>query len=63
MLAGYFTQPRKIEIKNIPDPEIPVDGLKIKVRACAVCGSDLRRWREGPQPGAGEIVPGHEIAG
>lgn len=63
MLAGFLVKARKIETKNIPEPETPVDGLKIKVRACAVCGSDLRRWREGPQPGADDMVPGHEIAG
>ena len=62
MKAAFFTQPRVIEIREVENPVTPPDGLKIDVKACAVCGSDLRRWREGPQPGA-DIIPGHEIAG
>ena len=47
----------------MPDPVAPDDGLVLKVEACGVCGSDLRRWREGPAPGADDVVPGHEIGG
>lgn len=62
MYAAFFVKPRHIELRSIPEPVTPNDGLKIKVKACAVCGSDLRRWREGPQANA-DIIPGHEIAG
>jgi len=34
----------------------------LQVMACGVCGSDLRRWREGPAPGP-LTIPGHEFAG
>ena len=34
----------------------------LAVRACGVCGSDLRRWREGPLPER-HMIPGHEFAG
>ncbi len=63
MKAAFFKEPHKIELREIPEPTTPDDGLKIAVKACAVCGSDIRRWREGPQPGADEIIPGHEISG
>ena len=63
MLAAFFTQPRHIKIHDIPEPATPNQGLKLKVKSCAVCGSDLRRWREGPQPNTPAIIPGHEIAG
>lgn len=53
----------KIELRDVPEPETPVDGLKIAVKASAVCGSDLRRWREGPTPEALPVIPGHETAG
>jgi L-iditol 2-dehydrogenase len=46
----------------MPVPECPPDGVLLAVRACGVCGSDLRRWKEGPAPG-GTTVPGHEFAG
>lgn len=63
MQAAFFVAPRRIEIRDIPQPMTPHDGLKLRVRACAICGSDVRRWREGPQPDADAIIPGHEIAG
>ena len=45
-----------------PRPPVPDDGVLLAVRACGICGSDLRRWREGPDP-SGTVVPGHEFAG
>jgi L-iditol 2-dehydrogenase len=41
----------------------PPGGLVLRVDACGVCGSDLRRWREGLPAGVAGIVPGHEVAG
>ncbi len=46
----------------MPIPQCPGDGVLLAFKACGVCGSDLRRWREGPAPGA-ITVPGHEFAG
>lgn len=63
MRAAFLTGPQRIEIKDVREPETPKDGVKIKVEACAVCGSDLRRWKEGPAPGSADNVPGHEAAG
>jgi L-iditol 2-dehydrogenase len=63
MKAAFFIAQQKIELRDIAEPNTPPDGLKIQVKACAVCGSDLRRWREGPVPGAPTVIPGHEIAG
>lgn len=63
MKAAFFTAQQKIELTNIAEPKTPADGLVIQVKACAICGSDLRRWREGPTPGAPPVIPGHEIAG
>ncbi len=47
----------------LADPNVPDDGLLMEVRACGICGSDLRRWKEGPPPGCEGVVPGHEAAG
>jgi L-iditol 2-dehydrogenase len=54
--------PRELEIREVPAPVAPDDGLVLQVKACGVCGSDIRRWREGPAPGS-VITPGHEVAG
>lgn len=63
MRAAFLVGPRTLEIRDLPDPAAPPDGLVLQVRACGVCGSDLRRWREGPPEEVGGIVPGHEIGG
>jgi L-iditol 2-dehydrogenase len=63
MKAAILVGPRRIEMRQVADPAVPDDGLVLDVRACGVCGSDLRRWKEGPPEGKADIVPGHEIAG
>ena len=63
MKAAFLTGPRRLELRDISEPQCPDDGLVLKVVACGVCGSDIRRWREGPSPGTEGIVPGHEAAG
>lgn len=62
MKAAFLVGKQQHEIRDVPEPEAPDDGLVLAVEACGVCGSDLRRWREGPPPDE-EIVAGHEIAG
>lgn len=62
MQAAFLIGPRQFELRDIPDPALPADGLLLDVKACGVCGSDLRRWRVGPAGSAG-IIPGHEVAG
>ncbi|MBN1400274.1 MAG: alcohol dehydrogenase catalytic domain-containing protein [Anaerolineae bacterium] len=63
MRAAFFVGPRQIELREIPDPTPPAGGLVLRVQACGICGSDIRRWKEGPDPGAEPIVPGHEVGG
>ena len=63
MLAAFQIGARKFEVCEVADPEPPDDGLVLDVKACGVCGSDLRRWREGLPPGMERFVPGHEISG
>ncbi len=69
MKAAFLVGKQQHEIRDIPEPVAPEDGLVLAVEACGVCGSDLRRWREGPPAGAGSyedmdgIVSGHEIGG
>jgi len=60
MKAAFLVGPRQLELRDVPDPAAPPDGVVLQVAACGVCGSDLRRWREGPsQP----YIPGHEVVG
>ena len=63
MKSAFLVGPRTIEIREIPDPVASDDGLVLKTEACGVCGSDLRRWREGPPKDADSLVQGHELSG
>lgn len=69
MKAGFLVAERTYEVREIPAPEAPMGGLVLQVEACGVCGSDLRRWREGPPVGASSIqgesgiIAGHEVSG
>jgi L-iditol 2-dehydrogenase len=63
MKSACLTGPKTIELRHLPDPQAPPDGLVLRVEACGVCGSDLRRWLEGPPAGAADFVQGHELAG
>ena len=63
MKAAFLIGESQFEVRDIPAPEPPPDGILLKVVTCGVCGSDLRRWKEGPYPGSDRLVPGHEVAG
>ncbi len=63
MKAVYLIGPKKVELREVPEPSAPDGGLVLDVKACGICGSDLRRWKEGPRPGADGVIPGHEAAG
>jgi len=63
MKAAYVTGPMQIELRETLVPQAPDDGILIAVRACGVCGSDLRRWREGADAKSDLLIAGHEISG
>ena len=63
MKAAFLTAPRTLELREIPDVTAPPDGVVLDIKACGICGSDLRRWKEGPPAGRAGMIPGHEAAG
>lgn len=63
MKAAFLTAVNQFEVRETPEPVIPADGALLRVMACGVCGSDLRRWKEGPYPGSQDLISGHEVAG
>ena len=63
MKAAVLEDLGKIVVKEVETPEVTDDTLVVRVRSCAVCGSDLRIYRHGnPRVKPPQIV-GHEIAG
>ena len=63
MKAAVLEELNKIVVKEIPDPQIEKGGMLVKVRACAVCGSDIRIYHYGNPRVKPPQVIGHEIAG
>jgi L-iditol 2-dehydrogenase len=63
MKAAYVIGPMQVELREIPVPDVPNDGILVAVKACGVCGSDLRRWREGADSESDQLIAGHEISG
>lgn len=66
MKAGVLTGPQRIEIRQVPVPEMAPGMLKIRVSACGVCGSDIHMWKAGkgwnPEPIV-DFHMGHEFCG
>jgi len=63
MKTAVLIAPQQFALREMPEPEAPPGGLVLQVAACGICGSDLRRWKEGPPAGTRGVVPGHEVAG
>jgi alcohol dehydrogenase len=52
-----------LEVREVPQPSAPADGVVVEVRATGICRSDWHGW-QGHDPGiALPHVPGHELAG
>ncbi|MFL6290280.1 MAG: alcohol dehydrogenase catalytic domain-containing protein [Thermoanaerobaculia bacterium] len=65
MRSAILTEPRQFRIESMDTPEPGEGEVRIRVRGCGVCGSDMGPWKGFPgmgyplQPGA----PGHEMFG
>lgn len=60
MKAAVLRGPEIIRTETVDDPEVPDDGIVIRVKACGVCGSDLHVYKDGEPEGT---VFGHEFSG
>ena len=64
MQAAVFRGPDRLVYQEVPDPVITdPESLIVRVRACAVCGSDLRILHHGSPRVSPPQITGHEIAG
>ncbi|GAB3653496.1 zinc-dependent alcohol dehydrogenase family protein [Nocardioides korecus] len=50
------------EVRDVPEPACPEDGVVVRVGATGVCRSDWHAWR-GHDPVPLPMTPGHELAG
>ncbi len=65
MKAIYYHSPGRITVEDVEKPRMEAGGLLLKVKAAAICGTDLRIYKNGHfKIKAGEKrVLGHEVAG
>ncbi len=52
-----------MELRRVPDPEVPRDGVVIRVKANGICRSDWHGWMGHDPDIRLPHVPGHELAG
>ena len=61
MRAGVYREKGIVRVEEVPVPEVFADEVLIKVAACGICGTDIKkifqRYVEPPQ------ILGHELAG
>lgn len=63
MLAATFYAPGDIRLEDVPEPAPGPHEVKLRVRNCSTCGTDVKIARSGhPNMSAPQIM-GHEIAG
>jgi alcohol dehydrogenase len=60
--ALVLEEPRRLEARRLPVPEIGNDDGLLRVEACGLCGTDHEQFTGGIRV-AGPFVPGHEIVG
>ncbi|MDQ3873284.1 MAG: alcohol dehydrogenase catalytic domain-containing protein [Thermoproteota archaeon] len=60
MLAAVFHAPNTISLQQVP---IAQKQVMLKVKACAVCGYDVRVFRNGHRKVSPPVILGHELCG
>ena len=61
-VARYYA-PGDIRLEQLPEPDASAGQLKLRVRACSTCGTDVKISRSGHPNMTAPQVMGHEIAG
>lgn len=63
MKAMLLTEYKKLELTDMPQPEIGPDDVLVSVRACGICGSDIHGFDGSSGRRIPPLVMGHEAAG
>ena len=58
-----FYAPGDVRIEDVPEPSPGKGEVKLRVRACSTCGTDVKITTSGHQRIVPPRVMGHEIAG
>ena len=63
MLALVFEDIGKLVLKEVPKPQVVPGSVLVKVKSCAICGSDLRIINNGNSRVKPPTILGHEASG
>lgn len=63
MLALRFYAPNDLRLEEVPEPECGEREVKIRVRNCSTCGTDVKIRKNGHQNLTPPRILGHEVAG
>lgn len=63
MKALRFYAPEDVRVEDVPEPECGPDEVKIRVRNCSTCGTDVKILHNGHQNLTPPRITGHEVAG
>ena len=63
MRAAVLTDWRQLEIRDVPEPDCPVDGVVVELLACGICRSDWHGWVGADPNVKPPHIPGHEFCG
>ena len=63
MLALRFYAPEDLRLEDVPEPTCGTGEVKIRVKNCSTCGTDVKIRKNGHQNLAPPRIIGHEIAG
>jgi 2-desacetyl-2-hydroxyethyl bacteriochlorophyllide A dehydrogenase len=61
--ALVYTQPRKVEYLDWPDPQLALGDALVRIGAVSICGSDVHGWLGHSRGRVPPLVLGHEMAG
>jgi L-iditol 2-dehydrogenase len=63
MKALVYTEPMKLELRDIGEPQVGRADVLVHVKACGVCGSDLHGFLGKSKKRVPPLVLGHEFSG
>ncbi len=63
MKAVVYEGVGKISIKEVKEPELKDDNIIVKVKACAICGTDYKAYKIGISNIKPPVILGHEFVG
>lgn len=63
MKSMVLTEYRKLELKDVPAPEVGPGDVRVRVHSCGICGSDVHGFDGSSGRRIPPLIMGHEAAG